>query len=106
MPSPLLIDADQYDLVFIHVDGVDDVLRRLQRYFVLGRSTAKDDSDTDFYGHGVGLYDFEVINGNPSSSLPHAPLSIASRRSSRSSIRCLFARCRFDAINLGCQSDA
>ena len=53
MPLTLLIDADQYELVFIRVDSINDVLRRLQRYFVLGRSTTKDDSDTNFFGHDV-----------------------------------------------------
>ena len=53
MPLPFLIDADQHDLVFIRVDSVDDVLRRLQGYFMLRRSTPKDDSDTNFLSHGV-----------------------------------------------------
>jgi hypothetical protein len=39
MPLPLLINADQHDFVFGPVDSVDDIPRRLQGDFVLGRST-------------------------------------------------------------------
>ena len=64
MPLTLLIDADQYELVFIRVDSINDVLRRLQRYFVLGRSTAKEDSDTNFLAMVLSVYDFEAVDSD------------------------------------------
>jgi hypothetical protein len=41
MPSSVFVDPDQDDLVFILVDGVDDVFGRLQGDFMLGRSAAE-----------------------------------------------------------------
>ena len=41
MPLTFFIDTDQDDFVFIRVDRVDDILRRLQGDFMLCGTTAK-----------------------------------------------------------------
>ena len=54
MPSSVFVDPDQDDLVFILIDGVDDVPGRLQGNFVLGRPAAEQYSDANPGHLGMG----------------------------------------------------
>ncbi|KAG1580937.1 hypothetical protein G6F46_015441 [Rhizopus delemar] len=54
MPLALLVDADQHRLEALAVEGIEDVLRRLQRNFVLGGPAPEDDADPGPC-HGVAM---------------------------------------------------
>jgi len=45
MPLALLVDTDQHRLEALAIERIEDVLRRLQRNFVLGRLATEDDAD-------------------------------------------------------------
>jgi hypothetical protein len=50
-PPSLLVDADEYELILVGIDRLDDALRRLKRYLVLGRATAEHNAYTNPFVH-------------------------------------------------------
>ena len=48
-PPPLVRDANRHDVIFISIDGFDDRFCRPQRYFVLARTAAENDADSNLF---------------------------------------------------------